>query len=65
MLKPLNQNNMRNAIIHFISYMFMLMICFTIQLLLNNEGLTLTITFMLGWATYPLIQYLQEKPKSE
>lgn len=56
---------MRNAIIHFISYMFMLMICFTIQFLLNNEGLTLTITFMLGWATYPLIKYLQEKPKSE
>lgn len=65
MMKPLNQNNMRDFVIYYISLVFMLMICFIINFLFENKELTLAITFMLGYFTYPLIKYLQEKPKSE
>jgi predicted PurR-regulated permease PerM len=64
-VKHLNQNKMRDFVIHYISLVFMLMICFIINFLFENKELTLAITFMLGYFTYPLIKYLQEKPKSE
>ncbi len=64
-MKPLNQNKMRNFIIYSTSLMAMLMICFTIYFLCEIKELTLTITFMVGYLTYPIIKYLQEKPKSE
>jgi positive regulator of sigma E activity len=56
---------MRDFVIYTISLVFMLMICFIINFLFENKELTLAITFMLGYFTYPLIKYLQEKPKSE
>ena len=63
--KHLNQNKMKDFVIYNISLVFMLMIYFTIHFLFENKELTLAITFMLGYFTYPLIKYLQEKPKSE
>jgi positive regulator of sigma E activity len=56
---------MKDFVIYNISLVFMLMIYFTIHFLFENKELTLAITFMLGYFTYPLIKYLQEKPKSE
>ena len=56
---------MKNFTVYTISLMSMLMISFTIYFLCESTELTLTITFMLGYFTYPLIQYLQKKSKPE
>ena len=51
---------MRNGLIHFIVYSFVLIICFVINELINHQSSIVPITFGLGWFTYPLIKYLQK-----
>jgi hypothetical protein len=52
---------MKNAIIHSITYLFILIVCYEINILTSNVELVISITFTLGWFTYPLIKYLQDE----
>lgn len=52
---------MRNSIIHAVTYMFILLLCFMIDTLIEGSKEIVPITFMFGWFTYPLIEYLKHK----
>lgn len=52
---------MKNAIIHAITYTFVLILCYAIDVIIEESRAIIAITFMFGWFTYPLIEYLKHK----
>jgi hypothetical protein len=52
---------MKNAIIHAITYTFILILCFALDSVIEKSRAIIPLTFMFGWFTYPLIEYLKHK----
>jgi hypothetical protein len=51
---------MRNGVIQIITYTFVLMIAYILDVFIERKAAVISLTFMLGWFTYPLIKWLQK-----